>query len=351
MEEIGNVSQGSNTVAPQILTPRIALEPIGVTTSFAPDYRNRHSSRSERPISTYDLHQEYPCNPRNRNSTDQVITQRHDQQDYSLNVHLFDIDKSADYYQRRSSLSNFRCNESRGNPYSSSYRKYHRETTANTALPSVYQQFPLSQAGAPFTSLSQKDLRITELSSHTRLNLGTSSRLMQTQDVKMYASSHSPFPTHSLPEVPSISLLGPIDGKRTRPFPLPPLSQHDFLNLPGTFRRHVSIPIKVHADQKPSGSTQGKFDCANYAFDGRPVSKYSKRSRALVPRYCILCSANSSPEWRRGPNGPRTLCNACGLFYAKTLRKKKRAQGNDAASVSFEELRSKLRQDNGYFSD
>ena len=41
---------------------------------------------------------------------------------------------------------------------------------------------------------------------------------------------------------------------------------------------------------------------------------------------CQGCSATSTPEWRKGPTGPRTLCNACGLLYAKMLRKRE----NDA---------------------
>lgn len=37
---------------------------------------------------------------------------------------------------------------------------------------------------------------------------------------------------------------------------------------------------------------------------------------------CLGCSATSTPEWRRGPLGPRTLCNACGLVYAKLIKKR-----------------------------
>ncbi|KAH7885753.1 hypothetical protein F5I97DRAFT_1149417 [Phlebopus sp. FC_14] len=39
---------------------------------------------------------------------------------------------------------------------------------------------------------------------------------------------------------------------------------------------------------------------------------------------CLGCNATSTPEWRRGPLGPRTLCNACGLVYAKLLKKRAR---------------------------
>jgi len=39
---------------------------------------------------------------------------------------------------------------------------------------------------------------------------------------------------------------------------------------------------------------------------------------------CLGCKATSTPEWRRGPMGPRTLCNACGLVYAKLIKKRGR---------------------------
>ncbi|CUM64532.1 uncharacterized protein PRCAT00002138001 [Priceomyces carsonii] len=37
---------------------------------------------------------------------------------------------------------------------------------------------------------------------------------------------------------------------------------------------------------------------------------------------CHRCGTTETPEWRRGPNGVRTLCNACGLFHAKLVKKK-----------------------------
>jgi len=39
------------------------------------------------------------------------------------------------------------------------------------------------------------------------------------------------------------------------------------------------------------------------------------------PRTCHQCSSSDTPEWRRGPHGPRSLCNACGLFYGKLSKK------------------------------
>ncbi|KAI5966282.1 uncharacterized protein KGF55_000591 [Candida pseudojiufengensis] len=37
---------------------------------------------------------------------------------------------------------------------------------------------------------------------------------------------------------------------------------------------------------------------------------------------CHRCGTTETPEWRRGPKGVRTLCNACGLYHAKLVKRK-----------------------------
>ncbi|KAK4765736.1 hypothetical protein SAY86_026826 [Trapa natans] len=34
-----------------------------------------------------------------------------------------------------------------------------------------------------------------------------------------------------------------------------------------------------------------------------------------VSRRCLHCAAEKTPQWRTGPMGPKTLCNACGVRY------------------------------------
>ncbi|WEW59126.1 hypothetical protein PRK78_004595 [Emydomyces testavorans] len=46
-----------------------------------------------------------------------------------------------------------------------------------------------------------------------------------------------------------------------------------------------------------------------------------RRGKPAPPGRCHSCSRSETPEWRRGPDGARTLCNACGLHYAKLTRK------------------------------
>ncbi|QYS95620.1 GATA-type domain-containing protein [Trichoderma simmonsii] len=45
-----------------------------------------------------------------------------------------------------------------------------------------------------------------------------------------------------------------------------------------------------------------------------------RRGRAAPPGRCHSCNRLDTPLWRRGPDGERTLCNACGLRYANLER-------------------------------
>ncbi|XP_008812399.2 GATA transcription factor 1-like [Phoenix dactylifera] len=66
---------------------------------------------------------------------------------------------------------------------------------------------------------------------------------------------------------------------------------------------------------------------APFRVPGRPRSK-GRRRRVLARvspapvareakdrRRCRHCEAEDTPQWRAGPEGPKTLCNACGVRY------------------------------------
>ena len=38
---------------------------------------------------------------------------------------------------------------------------------------------------------------------------------------------------------------------------------------------------------------------------------------------CVQCGQTKTPLWRSGPAGPKTLCNACGVHYQRTVRRSK----------------------------
>ncbi|KAK0480087.1 hypothetical protein IW261DRAFT_1476042 [Armillaria novae-zelandiae] len=80
---------------------------------------------------------------------------------------------------------------------------------------------------------------------------------------------------------------------------------------------------------------------------GQTKNKYRKRSsgqRATPPGKCHSCNIRETPEWRRGPDGARTLCNACGLHYAKLMRKQdKQHNGAEPPRIDMDTLRASAR--------
>jgi len=77
-------------------------------------------------------------------------------------------------------------------------------------------------------------------------------------------------------------------------------------------------------------------DFKSGGFAGGDAKK--RRGKAAPPGRCHSCNRAETPEWRRGPDGARTLCNACGLHYAKLTRK---MGVNKAAVMTGSNLRPK----------
>ncbi|XP_022730547.1 GATA transcription factor 11-like [Durio zibethinus] len=48
---------------------------------------------------------------------------------------------------------------------------------------------------------------------------------------------------------------------------------------------------------------------------GSSEIKNSPSQQPLVVRKCMHCEVTKTPQWREGPLGPKTLCNACGVRY------------------------------------
>ncbi|QSZ33068.1 hypothetical protein DSL72_002653 [Monilinia vaccinii-corymbosi] len=107
-------------------------------------------------------------------------------------------------------------------------------------------------------------------------------------------------------------------------------------------QRMLDAAEKQAADEQSRGarSAPDYDDESIYADDrhhqnfGGPDNK-KRRGRAAPPGRCHSCNRAETPEWRRGPDGARTLCNACGLHYAKLTRKNtmKQSQGSAGSSL------------------
>jgi len=90
-----------------------------------------------------------------------------------------------------------------------------------------------------------------------------------------------------------------------------------------------------HAVSEPPCSDfdqAAELDDSKAGFAGSDTKK--RRGRAAPPGRCHSCNRAETPEWRRGPDGACTLCNACGLHYAKLTRKQQGAHKTAGAGSS-----------------
>ena len=91
-------------------------------------------------------------------------------------------------------------------------------------------------------------------------------------------------------------------------------------------------PMLVRGDQgieiPPSSLRNGNPE--RHSGSPLPGDNEKKKKLKVTDEYvCTDCGTLDSPEWRRGPNGPKTLCNACGLRWAKQEKKKNNGQSRD----------------------
>lgn len=66
-----------------------------------------------------------------------------------------------------------------------------------------------------------------------------------------------------------------------------------------------------------------------YAYGLGYGDKKPKKVKSADEYVCTDCGTLDSPEWRKGPMGPKTLCNACGLRWAKKEKKRTGSVSNN----------------------
>ncbi|CDO68474.1 hypothetical protein BN946_scf184754.g8 [Trametes cinnabarina] len=104
-----------------------------------------------------------------------------------------------------------------------------------------------------------------------------------------------------------------------------PSASANYSDAAGHMPHSIDSQAQSTAEQDMQIIRNKRQSSAAGAQTGQQKNKYRKRSRATPPGKCHSCNIRETPEWRRGPDGARTLCNACGLHYAKLMRKREKA--------------------------
>lgn len=53
----------------------------------------------------------------------------------------------------------------------------------------------------------------------------------------------------------------------------------------------------------------------NNSSDAKSGKENKRKSNCSLFKKCTHCDVTKTPQWREGPLGPKTLCNACGVRY------------------------------------
>ncbi|KAG0050316.1 hypothetical protein BGZ83_004897 [Gryganskiella cystojenkinii] len=101
---------------------------------------------------------------------------------------------------------------------------------------------------------------------------------------------------------------------------------------------HPGGGIQSYADGYGDGMMTPKSG-SEKGSENTPHQKYRKRAKRTHPLgRCLSCDTTDTPEWRRGPDGARTLCNACGLHYAKLVKRQKQLQQQQLQEQEHQQL-------------
>lgn len=154
-------------------------------------------------------------------------------------------------------------------------------------------------------SWAQCDVPAHSLPSSTSLVLSAASSMASLTSLLGY-HDQAAAPAMASPHGPPISI--PL-----APNPLEPSSHHSFTL---TSKRVVVRPRRAAAFVPTlPASSRGKRR-------GAPGGQPCKVAPNPDGHACTACGAQSTPVWRAGPHGPKTLCNACGVRYMKVAKKK-----------------------------
>ncbi|KAK7312574.1 hypothetical protein VNO77_36526 [Canavalia gladiata] len=137
--------------------------------------------------------------------------------------------------------------------------------------------------------------------------------------VSVFESSSSSSVENSNLELPVIPAKRPR-SKRQR------LSNFSLLSIPfistsPTFQKYPAIDInESDLETQPAAKLlcrvkkqQRKKDIS--LLTNKIQVKRSLSQELFAPRKCMHCEVTKTPQWREGPMGPKTLCNACGVRY------------------------------------
>ncbi|XP_042476372.1 GATA transcription factor 8-like [Macadamia integrifolia] len=184
----------------------------------------------------------------------------------------------------------------------------------------------------------KKEVELDNKESHHRFQTSSPISVLESSSSCSGASGSSSSGYRTMPLSPETFVPGRARSKRPRPAIFNPRSLISLVS-----------PTSSITDANPFSSSESASELDNYYGDSHHVKKIhfkslgvtdaqqqqkkKKKKKKLPPqpfpassdqhypqpaagvRKCLHCEITKTPQWRAGPLGPKTLCNACGVRY------------------------------------
>ncbi|XP_059447996.1 GATA transcription factor 1 [Corylus avellana] len=77
----------------------------------------------------------------------------------------------------------------------------------------------------------------------------------------------------------------------------------------------LKVPVRARSKRRRTRRRDMPCQLQHWWTRQQPSRKPKPVSATTIGRKCQHCGAEKTPQWRAGPAGPKTLCNACGVRY------------------------------------
>ncbi len=115
------------------------------------------------------------------------------------------------------------------------------------------------------------------------------------------------------------------------------MQTHNFKSIDGyailmSSLRHEIEDIRKSTSTSPQTTLPSLREIIPFFFESlphQPLMVNNNQSQENIEtfnqptRICNKCRTSSTPRWRSGPKGKKTLCNSCGLKYVRDEKKRK----------------------------
>ncbi|KAK8491738.1 hypothetical protein V6N13_138518 [Hibiscus sabdariffa] len=97
-------------------------------------------------------------------------------------------------------------------------------------------------------------------------------------------------------------------------FTLPSISSTSLASRVSDYQVGSESESESHLTEKRAKKRQNKKKNLTLLSSSSEIKKPSSQQSIVVMK-CMHCEITETPQWREGPMGPKTLCNACGVRY------------------------------------